>query len=123
MADLIVEVADLTLEATWSDENPATRAAIEDALPLTVDAARWGEELYGSIPVEATPEATTTAVPPGTIAYWPAGSAICLFWGPTPASTDETPVAAGPVGIIATADSIDGLAAIDGGARMVITAG
>ena len=120
MADLIVEVDDRTFEATWADENPATRAAIADALPLEVDAARWGEELYGTIPVETTPEETRTSVAPGSIAYWPAGPAICLFWGPTPASTDETPVAASPVGVVATVTSIEGLSSIDGGARMIL---
>jgi hypothetical protein len=33
----------------------------------------------------------------GEIAYWPPGKALCIFFGRTPASTDERPRAASPV--------------------------
>lgn len=120
MTDLLVDVDDHRLAATWTDDNQMTRAAIAAALPLEVDAARWGDELYGTIPVETTPERTQRRVEPGTIAYWPDGPAICLFWGPTPASTDTTPVAASPVAVVATVTDYSPLASIDGGARLQI---
>jgi hypothetical protein len=33
----------------------------------------------------------------GEIAYWPPGSAFCIFFGPTPASEGSEPRAASPV--------------------------
>ena len=36
----------------------------------------------------------------GTLAYWPPGSAFCIFWGPTPVSTSDKPKAYSPVNIL-----------------------
>jgi hypothetical protein len=36
----------------------------------------------------------------GDVWYWPQGEALCLFFGPTPASTDEKPRAASPVTVV-----------------------
>ena len=36
----------------------------------------------------------------GDVGYWPQGEALCLFFGPTPASTDERPRAASPVTVV-----------------------
>ena len=36
----------------------------------------------------------------GTLAYWPPGSAFCIFYGPTPASNCDQPRAASPVNIV-----------------------
>ncbi len=123
MADLTVHVADLTFDADWVSENAATRAAVADALPFEGDAARWGEELYASVDVSATPETTRTAVDPGAIAYWPAGPAVCLFWGPTPASAGDEPRAASPVGVVAQVRDAEALGEIPpGGARLRLEA-
>jgi hypothetical protein len=54
----------------------------------------------------------------GTVAYWPQGNALCLFWGPTPASEGEEPRAASPVNVVARLRDVSGLAAVDGGARV-----
>jgi len=32
----------------------------------------------------------------GEIAFWPPGKAFCVFFGPTPASADDTPTMASP---------------------------
>lgn len=40
MADLTLTVAGQEFAASWTDANPATRAAIADALPLSGDATR-----------------------------------------------------------------------------------
>jgi len=122
MTDLRVHVGDLTLEAQWTDDSPDTRAAVADALPLEGDAARWGEELYFSTPVEADPENARAEVAPGTIAYWPQGAALCLFWGPTPASRGEEPRAASPVNVLARIRDHSALSAVDGGARVRVEA-
>ena len=36
----------------------------------------------------------------GDVCYWPQGEALCIFFGPTPASTDEKPRAASPVTVV-----------------------
>ncbi|MFB6079390.1 MAG: cyclophilin-like fold protein [Haloferacaceae archaeon] len=123
MADLQVAVDGTELEATWTDDSPTTRAAVADALPLAGDAARWGDELYFTVPVEADPENARAVVEPGTVAYWPRGPALCLFWGPTPASTDERPRAASPVNVLARVGDVGPLSGVEGGATVRIEEG
>lgn len=118
MADLRVTVDGRVLAADWTDENPETRAAVADALPLAGDANRWGDELYVSVPVDRPPETTREVVEVGAVAYWPAGNALCLFWGPTPASEDDEPRAASGVAVIAAVRDVGPLADLDGGARL-----
>jgi len=120
MADLQIAVDDITLAASWCDENPETRAAVADALPVDGEAARWGDELYFSVPVDVPAENAREAVPEGAVAYWPRGNALCLFWGPTPASTDDQPRAASPVNVIAEIADPSPLAAVDGSGRVQI---
>ncbi len=104
MSDLRVLVDGTELPAEWADESPETREAIDRVLPIEGDAARWGEELYFRSDVDLPAESPRAEVEPGALAYWPQGNAICLFWGPTPASTDEAPRAASPVNVFAHAD-------------------
>ncbi|RLF63404.1 MAG: hypothetical protein DRN30_06635, partial [Thermoplasmata archaeon] len=37
-------------------------------------------------PVDMEEENAVETVEKGTIAFWPPGNALCIFWGPTPAS-------------------------------------
>jgi hypothetical protein len=64
----------------------ATARAVWEALPLSVPALTWGDEIYFGIPVTAKPESPRETVEVGDLAYWPPGSAFCIFFGPTPAS-------------------------------------
>jgi hypothetical protein len=57
--------------------------AIAKALPLDGRFARYHDEVYFEVPVKLGGEKTKTNVEPGTIAYWPMGSAICIFHGVT----------------------------------------
>jgi hypothetical protein len=52
-------------------------------LPFEGRAARWKEEIYFETPVKMGPEKAKSKVDVGTIAYWPMGSALCIFYGPT----------------------------------------
>ncbi|MDZ7701127.1 MAG: cyclophilin-like family protein [Halobacteriales archaeon] len=104
MSDIRITVDGLELTASWVDENPETRAAVEAALPLSGEAARWGDELYFSTPVDVPAEDAGAEVPVGAVAYWPQGNALCLFWGPTPASVGDEPRAASPVNVVALLD-------------------
>ena len=113
-----VTVGDVELDAEWTDDAPETRAALEAALPVEGDAARWGDELYFRIDVDVPAENARAAVEPGTLAYWPQGNALCLFWGPTPASRGDEPRAASPVNVVARVTDVSPLASIDGDARV-----
>ena len=75
-----------------------TADAFWEALPITGSANVWGEEIYFQVPVEAPLEdSAREEMEVGEIAYWPPGSAFCIFFGRTPASVDDAPRAASPV--------------------------
>ena len=89
----------VSVEAALNDSPTATK--IWDALPIEARGNTWGDEIYFSIPVDATPEKNARdLVAVGELGYWPPGTAFCIFFGRTPASTDERPRAASPVNII-----------------------
>ncbi len=58
---------------------PRTVEAILRSLPLEGKAALWPGKIYFPIPVKMGHEKARAAVEAGTIAYWPQGSALCLF--------------------------------------------
>lgn len=90
---------DIRAEAELNDS--PTAQAVWSALPLEADAFTWGDEVYFDIPVEADPEPDARAeVAVGELGYWPAGNAFCIFFGPTPASSGDVPVAASPVNVL-----------------------
>jgi hypothetical protein len=99
MPQIVITAGDVTLRAEL-DDNPTARL-VWDALPIDGRANVWGDEIYFGIPVEADLEPDARAeVTVGELAYWPAGRAFCIFFGPTPASTGEEPMAASPVNIL-----------------------
>jgi len=75
-----------SVEATAVLNDTATANAIWEALPITGKANTWGDEIYFSIPVKCKPEAPNELVELGDLGYWPPGSAMCIFFGPTPMS-------------------------------------
>jgi len=83
------------------EKNPETCKAIWDSLPLELDLTRWGEELYGSIPVKLEVENSQVECEIGDIGYWPSGTGFCIFFGRTPASISDKPKAASAVNIFA----------------------
>lgn len=79
------------------DDSP-TAEAIWQALPITAQANRWGQEIYFAIPVyEKQADDARADVAVGELGYWPPGNAFCIFFGKTPASLDDEPRAASPV--------------------------
>ena len=83
------------------DKNPETCKAIWEKLPFEVNLSRWGEELYGEIPVNIGEENSQVDCEVGDVGYWPAGKGFCIFFGPTPVSKGDKPRAASPVNIFA----------------------
>ncbi len=76
---------DIEIDATLY--NTVTAEAVYQALPLTAEAHRWGDEIYFSIPVQTSLEQDAKdVVEMGDIGYWPNGSAFCIFFGQTPVS-------------------------------------
>jgi len=60
---------------------PRTVEAITKRLPVEGRAALWKEEVYFEIPVKMGEEKAKPKVEKGTVAYWPMGSALCVFYG------------------------------------------
>lgn len=83
------------------EKNPETCEAIWNKLPFELNLARWGEELYGEIPVSLGKENSQVDCEVGDIGYWPDGNGFCIFFGPTPVSKGNNPKAASPVNIFA----------------------
>ena len=89
----------VSVEAVLNDSPTATQ--IWEALPIEGRGNTWGDEIYFSIPVEAKQEKDAREiVAVGELGYWPPGSAFCIFFGRTPASTDDKPRAASAVNIL-----------------------
>ncbi|MHA1265919.1 MAG: cyclophilin-like fold protein [Candidatus Helarchaeota archaeon] len=93
-----IESAQITLEGELL-ETPTAKAFWE-ILPIKSRIKTWGEEIYYDIPLDLPLEPDAKAeVEKGDIGYWDVGKCMCIFWGRTPASKDEKPIAASPVNI------------------------
>ncbi len=90
------------VDAELTDEySPETFRMVVNALPIESTAYRWGDEVYFSTPVTASEENAREVVEKGTIAFWPPGNALCIFWGPTPVSrTPDEIRPASPVNVL-----------------------
>jgi hypothetical protein len=62
---------------------PRTVDMIVRKLPIEGRAALWKEEVYFETPVKMGEEKAKGTVEVGSIAFWPMGSAICIFYGPS----------------------------------------
>ena len=60
---------------------PRTVDLIVRKLPIEGRAAMWKEEVYFETPIKMGEEKAKGTVDVGTIAFWPMGSAICIFYG------------------------------------------
>jgi hypothetical protein len=60
---------------------PRTVDTIVRKLPVEGRAALWKEEVYFEVPLKMGEEKAKPTVEAGTIAFWPMGSAICVFYG------------------------------------------
>jgi hypothetical protein len=60
---------------------PRTVDLIVRKLPIEGRAAMWKEEVYFETPIKMGEEKAKGTVETGTIAFWPMGSAICIFHG------------------------------------------
>lgn len=58
---------------------PRTVEALLRILPIDGKTSRWKSEVYFPVPVKLGGEKPITTADAGTIAYWPMGSALCVF--------------------------------------------
>ena len=98
MSTIRIEVEGITLEAELNQSTTASKTL--ESLPLEGRANVWGEEIYFDIPLQLESESDARAeVEIGDLGYWPVGAAFCIFFGPTPVSTDDRPKAYSPVSV------------------------
>jgi hypothetical protein len=90
-----IKAGNVTVEAELNSTR--TAQAIWDALPIRAHGSRWGGEMYFGVDAKGYSENAKAEVGVGELAFWPPGNAICIFWGPTPASHGSEPRAASPV--------------------------
>ena len=118
-----VRIAAGNVELTGELDDSETAKAIAQALPIEAQASTWGDEIYFAIPVSCGSENPQEVVELGDLAYWPPGSAFCIFFGRTPASEGDEIRPASAVNVIGRVEGdATALKAVPDGARVVITA-
>ncbi len=94
-----VKVGAVTLEIQLN--NSETAAQLFSKLPIRSRAKRWGDEVYFSTPVDMDiAQDAKEFVEVGDVAFWPPDNALCLFFGPTPCSSNGQPKAASAVNMV-----------------------
>ena len=93
---VIIKIGELKLSAELNDSPAAEK--IKLLLPLEFSMSRWGDEYYGNCGIDAElSQDAKDVMEVGELAVWPAGNALCIFFGPTPASKGNEPRAVSPV--------------------------
>ena len=100
---ILITISNLSVSAELNSSISADK--IWEALPLSGSVNVWGDEIYFEIPVSLKEVSDAQQeVEVGTLAYWPLGSALCVFFGKTPVSTSDKPKAYSPVNILGLVD-------------------
>jgi hypothetical protein len=98
LKSIVIKIGETSLEAELNDSE--TSRLIWEALPIEANGLTWGDEIYFRIPVDAELADPKAVVNIGDIGYWPTGHAFCIFYGKTPASSEDDIVPASPVDVI-----------------------
>jgi len=91
----------IEIEGTLFEVELYDGAAVRDlrkSLPQQISMSRWGDEFYGSLArkVDSAGDPVRDVFEVGEVAFWPPGNALCIFFGPTPASREGEPRMASP---------------------------
>lgn len=94
---IVISIGKVSARAELNDS--ACADAVAAALPITSRVKTWGQEVYFATPVDCPlAKDGRSDMEVGEVGYWPAGRAVCIFFGPTPASgKDGRPRAASEV--------------------------
>jgi uncharacterized protein len=96
---IAIQIGTLLMEAELNATPTAQQIAA--ALPLRSSFNTWGDEIYFSIPINATlDDSAREVVELGDLGYWPPGKAFCIFFGQTPASQPGKIMPASAVNVI-----------------------
>lgn len=108
MLPIRIAVGDLDVDGELNDTEGAR--ALARALPLTGKFRVWGDELHLDVDLEHAPQGRPDAtVSVGDMGLTMEDSMLCIFFGPTPLSPAEDPVAAVPVVVVGRLDDVEGL--------------
>lgn len=123
MKTITISVQGFTLKAELADT--PTAQAIWQVLPVEGATNRWGDEIYFEIPVMVSQEPEASAdVEVGELGYWPVGHAFCIFFGPTPVSSNQRPRASSPVNVFGqVAGDAKKLKSVKDGATVLVSRG
>lgn len=86
MRKIKIIISTLQSEAELNDSPMAN--SLWQALPIKGKASRWGDEIYFRVDVKPARGESREVVELGEIAFWKPGGAFCIFFGPTPVSTE-----------------------------------
>tara|TARA_Y100000590_G_scaffold446096_1_gene579317 strand:- start:1536 stop:1928 length:393 start_codon:yes stop_codon:yes gene_type:complete len=93
MRTIKITINELSIKADLNDSVTADK--LWAVMPIKGVVKRWGREIYFDLPMkdDRSKEARESLVI-GEIAFWPEGSAFCIFWGQTPASNNDSDIRA-----------------------------
>lgn len=88
-------------EAELADKDSPTLSALVKNLPIESSVNRWGDEIYFFVDFEVPLEKDARKeMKVGEMAYWPKGPALAIFFGRTPVSRGDAPMAASECNIV-----------------------
>ena len=100
---IIISTEKLRMEAILVEGSSAD--IFWNTLPITGRANTWGDEIYFNANLQMPlDDDASDIVESGDIAFWPPGSAFCIFFGRTPASLGDEVRAASAVNVLGKID-------------------
>ena len=83
-----IQIGDISISCILNETSTAN--TVYSQLPIDGTANIWGDEIYFSTQISLdNEEDASDVVESGSLAYWPPGTAICIFFGRTPASIEN----------------------------------